>query len=174
MRRKLFTIIYYLFARFLPHKTSFYSLGTERIRSFVASNMFKACGKNVNVGRMAYIGSGSSIEIGNHSGIGRNCYVNNVKIGDYVMMGQDVIFYANNHHFEDLSKPMSKQGSNNLRTLTIEDDVWIGSRAIILPSVNIIGKGSIIGAGAVVTKDVPPYAIVGGNPAQVLKYRNKK
>ena len=55
----------------------------------------------------------------------------------------------------------------------IGDDVWIGSRVIILPGVTI-GKGAIVGAGVVVTKDVPEYAIVGGNPAKVIKFRRKQ
>jgi serine acetyltransferase len=54
--------------------------------------------------------------------------------------------------------------------IIIKDDVWIGANAIILSGVTI-GQGALIGAGAVVTKDVPPYAIVGGNPAKVIKYR---
>jgi maltose O-acetyltransferase len=55
--------------------------------------------------------------------------------------------------------------------LQIDDDVWIGARAMILPGCKHIGKGVIIGAGSVVTKDIPDYAIVGGNPARVIKYR---
>ena len=172
MKRKIYTIIYYFFARFLPHKTSFYSLGTDKIRSFIASQMFKKSGTSINIGRCAMIGNGSTIEIGSHSGIGRNCYVNNVKIGNYVMMGQDVLIYGANHNFMSFDKPMSKQGSGEMRTLIIEDDVWIGSRVIITASVNRIGTGSILAAGSVVTKDVPEFAIVGGNPAKVIKYRN--
>ena len=171
LRRKIFTIIYYLFARHLPHKTSFYSLGTHKIRSYVASQMFKSCGIDNVIGRGASIGSGATIEIGSHSGIGRNCYLNNVVIGNYVMMGQDVLIFPSNHNFSDLETPMSKQGAGQIRILHIEDDVWIGSRVIILPSVKKIGKGSIVAAGAIVTKDVPEYAIVGGNPAKIIRYR---
>lgn len=65
---------------------------------------------------------------------------------------------------------MGQQGEAPLRKVTIKDDVWIGTRAIILPGITV-GKGAIIGAGSVVTKDVPDYAIVGGAPARVLKYR---
>ncbi len=173
LKRKIFTVIYYFFARFLPHKTSFYSFGTHKIRNYVASQMFKSCGQKVIVGRGASIGSGATIEIGSHSGIGRNCYLNNVVMGSYVMMGQDVLIFPSNHNFSDLVKPMSKQGAGEIRILHIEDDVWIGSRVIILASVNKIGKGAIVAAGSVLTKDVPEYAIVGGNPAKVIKYRNQ-
>jgi maltose O-acetyltransferase len=67
---------------------------------------------------------------------------------------------------------MRQQGRADLKSVVIEDDVWIGTRAIILPGVTV-HHGSIIAAGAVVTKDVPEYAIVGGNPAKVIKYRNE-
>ena len=173
MKRKIYTIIYYFFARFLPHKTSFYSFGTHKIRSYVACQMFKKSGKKNNIGRGARIGNGATIEIGSHSGIGENCYVNNVILGDYVMMGQDVLIYGANHNFDRLDKPMSKQGSGKMRTLIVEDDVWIGSRVIITASVKKIGKGSIVAAGSVLTKDVPEFAIVAGNPAKLIKYRNK-
>ena len=66
---------------------------------------------------------------------------------------------------------MWKQGFTPPRAVIIEDDVWIGARVTILPGVHI-GKGSVLGAGSVITSDVPPYAVVGGNPARVLKYRN--
>jgi maltose O-acetyltransferase len=91
-------------------------------------------------------------------------------LGDDVMMAPDVVILTQNHRFDDPTVPMLDQGYGPAREVVIEDDVWIGTNAIILPGVRL-GKGSIVAAGAVVTKDVPPYAIVGGNPARLLKSR---
>ena len=171
--RSFWCIIYYLFAKHLPHKTMFYSLGLYRIRNFVCRRFIKSMGKEVNIGRGAYIGSGDNLEIGDFSGIGENCKINNISIGKFVMMGEEVYIYANNHNFKSIKEPMMNQGMSEIRNLIIEDDVWIGSRVIILPSVNIIRNGAIIGAGSIVTKDVPAYAIVAGNPAKVIRFRNE-
>jgi len=173
IKRKIFTLFYYVFAKNLPHYTSFYSIGFRNFRNFIARRMFKSCGVNVKVGKGAMIGSGSTIEIGNNSNIGQNCYINNVIIGNDVMMGKDILIFPSNHNFSDTIIPMRLQGASPIRTLVIEDDVWIASRVIILASVKKIGKGSILASGAIVTKDVPDYAIVGGSPAKILKYRNK-
>ncbi len=173
LENKFWGIIYYFFARFLPSSTMFYSLGSHKIRNYVASKMFKTCGKHVNIARMALIGSGNTIEIGDYSGIGEYCKVNNVVMGKHVMMGPGVSIYASNHNFSMISIPMRLQGNAKIRTLKIHDDVWIGAQVLILPSVKEIGQGVIIGAGAVVTKSIPPFAIVGGNPAKILKYRNQ-
>lgn len=171
LRNKFWGVLYYLFARHLPSATMFYSFGTNKIRNYVVKKMLKKCGKNPHIGRKALIGSGLNIEMGDESSIGENCRVNNVIIGNGVMMAEDVLIFANNHKFDNLKESMVFQGFSELRTLYIEDDVWIGARSIILASVNKIGKGSIIAAGAVVTKDVEDYSIVGGNPAKVIKYR---
>jgi maltose O-acetyltransferase len=87
------------------------------------------------------------------------------------MMGEDVLFQGGGHMFVNPDIPMEQQGSLPDTPLEIMEDVWIGSRAIVLPGCKRIGAHSIIGAGAVVTKDVPDYAIVGGNPARILKMR---
>ena len=68
---------------------------------------------------------------------------------------------------------MYYQGSVISEPLIIDDDVWIGTRVIIFSKVKRIGKGSIIGAGSIVTRDVPDFAIVGGNPAKVIRFRNQ-
>lgn len=169
--KNIWILTYYLFARHLPHYTMFYSMGLDKIRNFVASKMMKSAGKCVKVGQGAKIGSGKTLSIGNYSGIGKDCYVTHAKIGDHVMMGEHCYIFVANHEFSRTDIPMRKQGMINSRCIVIEDDVWIGAFTIILPSCKIIGTGSIIAAGAVVTKDVPPYAIVGGNPAKIIKYR---
>ena len=86
-------------------------------------------------------------------------------------MGEDVLFQGGGHVFDDVTIPMGQSGNLPPTPLEIDDDVWIGARAIILPGCKRIGAHSIIGAGAVVTKDVPDYAIVGGNPAKVIRMR---
>ena len=77
---------------------------------------------------------------------------------------------TSSHNVESTFLPMNQQGSLPKQKVIIGDDVWIGTRVIILPGVRV-GTGSIIGAGAVVTKDVPDYAIVGGVPAKIIKFR---
>jgi maltose O-acetyltransferase len=173
LKDKFWGLLYYLFARHLPHYTMFYSLGLDHFRNYTCQQMFKKCGKSVKVGQGALIGNGKTIEIGDFSGIGKNCIVNNAIIGKHVMMAEGVIFFSANHNFKDLTIPMRVQGSSNNRIILIEDDVWIGARAIILPSVKRIGRGSIIAAGSIVTKDVQPFSIVAGNPAKHIKSRKE-
>lgn len=101
-------------------------------------------------------------------------------IGDYVSISEDVKFIlGGNHQTQTITTfPLYSKFINNNSmldattkgTIVINDEVWIGYGAIILSGVEV-GKGAIIGAGSVVTKDIPPYAIAGGNPAKVLKYR---
>ena len=93
----------------------------------------------------------------------------NPLLGDYVMMGPDIMIMGGGHKFEDTTIPMIRQGTLGKSRLMIHDDVWIGARVTILGNVGTIGKGAIIGAGAVVTKAVPDYAIVGGNPARIIR-----
>jgi maltose O-acetyltransferase len=87
------------------------------------------------------------------------------------MMGPDVVIHTRNHRHDRIDIPMCQQGFGEMKPVIIEDDVWLGERVIILPGVTI-GKGSIIGAGAVVAKNVPPYSIAVGNPALVVKKRS--
>jgi maltose O-acetyltransferase len=168
-------MIYYSFARHLTASYRYQLFGkiSGLIRQLVCKNIFKSTGRNINIERGAHFGSGSQIEIGDNSGIGENCQVpDNIKIGNDVMMGPDVIIIKRNHNYEDLNIPMRLQGAKDSAPVIIGNDVWIGTRVLILPGINI-SDGAIIGAGAVVTKDIPPYAICGGNPARILKYRNE-
>ena len=85
-------------------------------------------------------------------------------------MGPDVVILTLNHEYSDIHKPIGWQGMKPRKKVTIGNDVWLGQRVMIMPGVTI-GNGSIVAAGAVVTKDIPPYSIVGGVPAKVLKNR---
>ncbi|RKD25322.1 maltose O-acetyltransferase [Caminicella sporogenes DSM 14501] len=164
-------ILYYLIGRHLPASQSPYSFGAKKIRYVLCKKVFNKTGKNVNIEHGVFFGRGFDIEIGENSGLGINCRVSGpLKIGKNVMMGPEVMIYTSNHKIDDVNIPMIFQGDTPKELVEIEDDVWIGARAIILPGVKI-GKGSVIAAGAVVTKDVPPYAVVGGNPAKIIKFR---
>ncbi len=163
--------VYYLFARHLPGSDNRFGMWTRVVREVVCRGLFKKAGRHINVEKGAYFGLGSEIEIGDHSGIGVDCCLwGPVKIGKYVMMGPEVMIITRNHHFERTDVPMQQQGYWPAKPVIIGDDVWIGCRVTIMPGVTI-GKGAIIAAGAVVTKDVAEYAIVGGVPAKLIRYR---
>ena len=88
------------------------------------------------------------------------------------MMGPDCIIHTRNHRFDDITKPMNTQGFQEENPVVIGNDVWVGSRVTILPGV-IIGNHVIIGAGSIVIKDNPDYAIAAGNPAKVKNIETK-
>lgn len=170
IKRGIFWLSYYLFARHLPRSYVQYSFGSRAIRAFVLKRLFKKFGKNVNIEPKVIFFNLSESEIGDDSGIGMYSYIGTVKIGCDVMIGEELIAISKNHEFRDTNIPMWKQGWQQDRPIIIEDDVWIGSRVTILPGVKI-GKGAVVGAGAVVTKNVTPYYIVAGNPAREIRKR---
>ena len=159
-------------AAILPDNTSSINLGQKAIRAFAAKRILDRCGCGVDIQKGARFAS--SVEIGDHSGIGECCVISNKTIiGNDVMMARECLINPGEHIIDELMKPMNQQGIKKALPVVIEDDVWICSRAIILSGVRI-GTGAVIAAGAVVTKDVPPYAIVGGVPAKIMKYRTDK
>jgi acetyltransferase-like isoleucine patch superfamily enzyme len=89
-------------------------------------------------------------------------------IEDDVLIGSGVHMYGNNHRFDDLNIPISKQGHYLGKDIVVKSGAWIGANAIILPGITI-GQNSVIGAGSIVTKDVPDKSIVVGNPAKLIK-----
>lgn len=108
------------------------------------------------------------VVIGHHTRIGlHNTVIGPVTIGNYVNLAQGITVTALNHNFSDTSKRIDQQGVSTT-PVTLGDDIWIGANAVILPGVTI-GNHSVVAAGAVVTKDVPPYTLVGGVPARIIK-----
>lgn len=168
LKSKIFYILYKMFAAWLPESRR---MGfAKKLRGFFAGRIVAYRGKNVNIEKQAYFTP--ALKIGDNSGVGIRCEVNGeVTIGNDVMMGPEVVIYTSSHAHDRIDIPMIEQGSEETRPVTIGNDVWIGRRAMIMPGVNI-GNGCIIGAGAVVTKDVPDYCIVGGVPAKIVKRRN--
>ena len=142
-----------------------------KLRYLLVRGIFKRCGKNVNVERGAYFQNGFNIEIGDNSGIGINAQIpNDVIIGSNVLMGPDVLIFSGSHQYLSKKLLIREQGVEGPNQVKIEDDVWIGARAIILGGVRI-GEGAVIGAGSVVTKDVEPYTVIAGIPAREIKRR---
>lgn len=95
-----------------------------------------------------------------------------ITIGNNVLIGPNCVLRAANHVFTDTTKPIKAQGYSG-GPITIGDDCWLGSNVVVLKNVTI-GKGSIIGAGAVVNRDIPPFSIAVGVPARVVGSREKK
>ena len=171
--RKLFSLaIYYSIAtRFPTQPVPGYKIGYF-LRRVLIQNIAESCGKDIVVKQNAYIGSGLGLKIGDRSQLGDSLRLGgpHIIIGNDVVMGPDVVIMSSSHAFDDLNQPINKQGSLPVRSVIIGNDVWIGTRVIILPGVSV-GNKAVIGAGAVVTKNVPDLAIVAGNPAKVIRYR---
>ncbi len=171
----IWMILYYMLFIHLPSTESDLSLFLiiRRVRSYIGGKLLDGHGTNINIEKGANIGFGAGITLGNNSGLGINCKVRGpLEIGDDVMMGPDVVILTNHHGTSRTDIPMRLQTEDapKPQKVTIGDDVWIGTRVIILPGVNI-GRGAIIGAASVVTKDVPEYAVVAGVPAKIIKFR---
>lgn len=165
--------LYYGFARHLPYSVRPYSLGSRRIRYEICRHMFASCGCNVNVEHGALINSGRQIHIGDNSGIGFKAFISGpLVIGRNVIMGPSCTFLSMNRDVPRTDLPMIEQGWQPTRAPVIEDDVYIGANVTVLPG-RRIGQGSIVAAGAIVASDVPPYAVVAGNPARVIKTRRE-
>lgn len=113
-----------------------------------------------------------NIELGNRVFMNRGVFITasaKVSIGNDVLIGPYTVINSGNHVYRNSEVPIRQQGHVNA-PIVIEDDVWIGAHAVVLPGVRI-GRGAVVGAGAVVTRDVDRYAVVVGVPATTLRYR---
>lgn len=111
--------------------------------------------------------------IGNRSFIGiSTVLIGPLHIGNNVIIAQNVVFSGLNHGYQDINIPITDQPCTSAN-IVVEDDVWIGANSVITAGVSI-GKHAVIAGGSVVTKNVPSYSVVGGNPARVLKQYNSE
>lgn len=173
--RKFWLILYYGFARHLP-KSTVPVMGKfgRWLRGKCARHLFSECAcQDINIEQGVYFGNGKNFHALGNTTLGKDFVSHNriVTIQGALMMAEDVLFQGGGHKFDNPDVLIGSEGDLPDTPLEIGFDVWIGARAIILPGCKYIGAHSIIGAGAVVTHDVPDYAIVGGNPAKVIKMR---
>jgi chloramphenicol O-acetyltransferase type B len=144
------------------------------INAYLARKQVGSCGEGLFIGG-EFKGFGKNIHLGHHVSFNDNVFMNGsgeVSIGNYFHTGINLTIISSNHNFENATSiPYDKVRIN--KPVTIKDFVWCGNNVTIIPGVTI-GEGAIIAAGSVVVKDVPDCAIVGGNPAQIIRYRNKE
>jgi len=130
-------------------------------------------GTNVIINKNVVIWVGS-LTLGNNIQINPNtCIYGRVIIGNNVMIAPNCMIAAGNHGVEVTGEPMISQKCTTKGPIMIGDDVWVAANSVLLDGVNV-GSGAIIGAGSIVTKDVPSMAIVVGNPARVIGYRSSR
>ena len=172
IKKVLSLLLYYSFASHLPNYSFPGGFIYNKIRVFLLRGIFPV-GKNCRVMRKVYIGSGKNISIGANCRINENVRLCNVKIGNHVMIARDTVFLGITHNSERIDIPMEKQGNKSLLQGVVQDDVWIGLRCIIMPSLNI-AKGTILGAGGVLTKSTEVNSIYAGVPAKKIKERGEQ
>lgn len=148
----------------------------ERLKKEYITSQFKSIGEHCYLGRDLKL-TPQNITLGNHVSIGAGSVIQSshgeIIIGDHVMLGPNVHIHGGNHIFTEIGcyideAPPKKMGQDG--KIVIEDDVWIGSCSIILKGVHI-GRGSVIGGGAIVTKDVPPYSIYMNKIEPIIRKR---
>jgi acetyltransferase-like isoleucine patch superfamily enzyme len=141
---------------------------------------------SVELGRGVHVYRGTIMELGEgpcsiriganthlQSGCLLNAYASDIEIGASCMIGARCAFMPYQHRIEDLGRPMRAQGLTSRGPIRLEEDVWLGVNVCVLDGVTI-GHGAVVGAGAVVTRDIPPRAIAGGVPARVIRYRGSQ
>lgn len=135
------------------------------------------CGEKVYIHYSTKIYSPNQVSIGNNCHFQMDCKLfgdgGGIEIGDGTIFSHEIQIFARNHNYDSDDLRLLPYDERDIsKKVKIGRYVWIGARSTIVPGVTI-GDGAVVGAGSVVTKDVPKYAVVGGNPAKILKYRDK-
>jgi len=169
---KVACALYMLVARHLPSLAGDGGAISSRVRLFLLKRWaFEEVGRHVTIGDGVFFSGNMSIKCSDNVGFSEGCRIyggGGISIGEHVMFAPFTLLITSNHRY--VSQFIKESHHVEWKPIVIKDDVWIGERAIILPGVTI-GRGAIVGAGAVVTKDIPDFAVVAGNPAKVIKSR---
>jgi maltose O-acetyltransferase len=169
MKQKLYLVLYYAIAYNLPN----YAFPLGKLFNWIRVETLRKIipiGDKNRIMRRVYIGDGNNVSIGNNCRINEGVRLDNVSIGNNVLIARESIILGKMHAYEEAQIPITDQGDKVIKASVLEDDVWLGLRVIILPGI-IVRKGSIVGAGAVVSKDTEPMYIYGGVPAKVIRKR---
>lgn len=169
MKKAVLLALYYMLGKHLPN--SYYPLGGlfNGLRISLLKGIL-VIGRDCKVQSNVDVGDGNAIEIGNHCQINQNVKLDNVKIANFVMIAPGVTILGKMHSYDRRDIPMILQGEQSVRPTIIEEDVWIGTNAILMPGV-IVRKGCIVAAGTVVTKDCDAFGIYAGVPARRVGQR---
>ncbi|WP_234996538.1 sugar O-acetyltransferase [Demequina sp. NBRC 110054] len=135
----------------------------------ILSELVGDCGPGLDFRPPIYLEYRERVHFGTNVFINSNLMIlgsGEVTIGDNALIGPEARFYTVNHAFDVETR---REGWERAFPIVLEPDVWLGGSVVICPGVTI-GRGSVVAAGSVVTKDVPPMTVVGGNPARVLKH----
>ncbi len=170
MLHKIKLTIYYLILYNLPN-SRFLSV-FSKIRVFYLSKVLDILpyDSQSKIEDKVYISDCSNIKIGRNCRINENVFIQGAFIGNDVLIAPNCSLLSVSHIHKDKKTPIIQQGETKPNPPIIEDNVWIGRNVVVLPGVTI-SKGSIIGAGAIVNKDVEPYSIYAGVPAKLIKRR---
>jgi maltose O-acetyltransferase len=170
MRRLACLLLYYGLARFLPG--SEFPLGRvwRGFRGACVGGFVKSVGHDLEIEQRVYFADGRHVTLGDRCVINTGTSIFGADIGADVMLGPEVLILCRNHSFDDLDRPMRAQDDGPVELPVIGAGAWVGARVIVLPG-RRIGENAIVGAGAVVSRDVEPYSIVAGNPATVIGSR---
>jgi len=154
----------------------------ENCNIIVAKQATLKLGDGCYIGRYVELGPSGRIEIGSHTSLQDRCIlVGDIKVGRYCLISLNVLISSGRHYFDVQPSALirdqdhwclsNKEISSTLsQPVTIEEDCWLGVNTVLMPGVTI-GKGAIVGANSVVTKDVEPYAVVAGAPAKIIRRR---
>jgi len=166
---KVLLSLYYILLIHLPSSNIPGGKIFSLLRGYIVSKAIKSAGSNISINKGVVLSQ--DLELGSNVKINENVRIRKgVIIGSNVEIAPGVTILTSNHKIDRLDIPINAQGVTEVRTVNIEDNTWIGTNAIILPGVTI-GKGSVVGAGGVVTKTFSANSIIAGSPAKLIKER---